>query len=282
MSATDIPARDLDAFRALIEERSGICFDSSRQDFFQMRLREHLREKKLASAGELMRRVRDSNVEYESLLQRLLTQETSFFRYTSALKALTQLVLPEVLANTGRTNGQRVRIWSAGCSTGEEPYSIAIALKESGLFASPGQEAEILATDISRKAVSRALRAIYSRRSVANLTPEQIAAYFVPVDGHFQLQPAIRGQVSFVVMNLVQALYLGRMDCIFCMNVLMYFSQEHRQQMIGNFYASLEPGGYLFLGPAESLGKNPAGFQKVVFGESILYRKPCGGNGRSA
>jgi len=282
MTATDIPARDLDEFRALIEERSGICFDSSRQDFFQTRLREHLHEKKLLSAGELMRKVRDSNVEYESLLQRLLTQETSFYRYSSALEALTQRVLPDALANAGRTNGPRVRIWSAGCSTGEEPYSIAIALKESRLFATSGQAAEILATDISRKAVSRALRGVYARRSVSNLTPEQMAAYFVPVDGHFQLKPSIRDQVSFVVMNLVQALYLGRMDCIFCMNVLMYFSQEHRERVIGNFFASLEPGGYLFLGPSESLGKNPGGFQKVVFGETILYRKPSGGNGSSA
>ncbi|MFZ0964304.1 MAG: protein-glutamate O-methyltransferase CheR [Terriglobia bacterium] len=281
ITRTDAATRELEDFRALIEERSGICFDSSRERFFQTRVLEHLQEKKMASVAELMRKVRASNVEYELLLQRLLTQETCFFRYPSAYEALKQLILPELAARKNGTKPRKVRIWSAGCATGEEPYSIAIALRESQLLTPGGMEAEILATDVSREAVGRAIKGIFPARSIANLTPDQIAANFAPVDKQFQLKREIRAQVSFVVMNLVQCLYMGRMDCIFCMNVLMYFSEDQRERVIRCFYDSLGPGGYLLLGHSESMGIKPAGFAKVVFDDCVLYRKPSGGNGSS-
>ena len=271
---------DLDDFRALIEQRSGVRFDSSRERFFSARVREHLEEKGLASGTDLMPLVQSSNIEYEALLQRLLTHETSFFRYPSAYEALKKRVLPEVHARKFWATPRTLRIWSAGCSTGEEPYSIAIALAEMASFAT-GWNIEILATDISRQAVSRGVRAVYPRRSLGSLTPDQIGAWFTPVGGQFEVKPAIRNKVSFVVMNLVQCLYLGRMDCIFCMNVLIYFSDERREQLIRCFYDCLEPGGYLLLGHSESLGNIPVKFEKIVFDDFMLYRKPGGENGTS-
>jgi len=281
MTRTDAATRDMEDFRALIEERTGICFDDSRERFFQTRVLEHLQEKKMATVAELMRKVRASNVEYELLLQRLLTQETCFFRYPSAYEALKQRILPEVGARKSKAKPRKVRIWSAGCSTGEEPYSIAIALKESNFFNPGGMEAEILATDVSREAVARAIKGIYPARSIANLTPDRITANFVKVNGQFQLKRDIRAQVSFVVMNLVQCLYMGRMDCVFCMNVVMYFSEDQRDRVIRCFYDCLGPGGYLLLGHSESMGMKPAGFEKVVFEDCVLYRKPSGENGSS-
>jgi chemotaxis protein methyltransferase CheR len=271
---------DLDGFRALIEQRSGIRFDSSRERFFSTRVREHIQEKGLQSGADLMPLVRSSNVEYEALLARLLTHETSFFRYPSAYEALKKRVLPEVQAKKFWATPRTLRIWSAGCSTGEEPYSISIALAETPSFAT-GWDIEILATDISRQAVGRAVRAAYPRRSIANLTPQQTAAYFAPDGDQFEVKPAIRNKVSFVVMNLVQCLYLGRMDCIFCMNVLIYFSAERREQLIRGFYDCLEPGGYLMLGHSETLGNIPVKFEKIVFEDFMLYRKPSGENGTS-
>jgi chemotaxis protein methyltransferase CheR len=267
---------ELDSFRALIEQRSGIRFDSSRERFFSTRIREHIEEKGLVSGTDLIPLVRSSNIEYEALLARLLTHETSFFRYPSAFEALKKRVLPEIQARKFWATPRTLRIWSAGCSTGEEPYSISIAVAETPALAT-GWDIEILATDISRHAVARAVHALYPRRSLANLTPEQIAAYFTTVDGQFEVKPAIRQKVSFVVMNLVQSLYLGRMDCIFCMNVLIYFSDERREQLISGFYDALEPGGYLMLGHSETLGNLSGKFEKVVFEDFMLYRKPVRG-----
>lgn len=266
---------DLEGFRALIEQRSGIRFDSSRERFFSTRLHEHIRDKELASGVELMTLVRSSNIEYEALLARLLTHETSFFRYPSAFEALKKRVLPEIQARKFWSSPRTLRIWSAGCSTGEEPYSISIALAETPSFAA-GWDIEVLATDISRQAVARAVRAVYPGRSLSNLTSQEIATYFTPDQDQFELKPAFRNRVSFVVMNLVQSLYLGRMDCIFCMNVLIYFSDERREQLIRGFYDCLEPGGYLMLGHSETLGSLSFKFEKIVFEDFMLYRKPDG------
>lgn len=271
---------ELAGFRSLIEQRSGICFDSSRERFFTSRVRDHIQERGLGGAADLMQLIRSSNIEYEALLQRLLTHETSFFRYPSAYEALKRRVLPEIHARKFWASPRTLRIWSAGCSTGEEPYSISIALAETPAFAT-GWDIEILATDVSRQAVARAVHGLYARRSLVNLTPEQIAAHFTPNGDQFDIRPAIRARVSFVVMNLVQSLYLGRMDCIFCMNVLIYFSGERREQLIRGFYDCLTPGGYLLLGHSETLGNIPVTFEKVVFEDFMIYRKP-GGNSTPA
>src|SRR5579864_257079 len=130
-SITTIGEHDLNGFRELIEQRSGINFDSSRERFFSTRVREHIQAKGLASGAELMPILKSSNVEYESLLQRLLTHETSFFRYPSAYEALKKRVLPQIYAKKLWATPRTLRIRSAGCSTGEEPYSISIAVAES-------------------------------------------------------------------------------------------------------------------------------------------------------
>ncbi len=270
----------LEDIRALIQERSGIQFDTSRGRFFSTRVLDHIQAKGLASGSDLIPLLTASNIEYEALLQRLLTHETSFFRYPAAFKGLEKRVLPEVYSKRIWVGPRALRIWSAGCSTGEEAYSIAISVAGKSSFAA-GWVVEILGTDISRQAIARASQGVYSPRSMANLTPEQIETYFNPLGEQFEVKPSIRNRVSFVVMNLVQCPYLGRMDCIFCMNVLIYFSEARREQLIRSFYDSLEPGGYLLLGHSESLGNIPVKFEKIVFEDFLLYRKPSGENGNS-
>jgi chemotaxis protein methyltransferase CheR len=265
-------------FRTLIEQRSGIWFDSSRERFFSSRIREHLQQKGLRSGAELMQLVRTSNVEYDALLQQLLTHETSFFRYPSVFEALKKRVLPDLHVKKFWKNPRTLRIWSAGCATGEEPYSVAITVAESLAFAE-AWDVQILATDISRQALARATRGLYSQRNLGHLTPEQKAAHFVAVGDQFEIRPKIRSLISFASMNLAEGVYLGRMDCIFCMNVLMYFSEERRNTLIQRFYDCLEPGGYLLLGHSESLLKVPVKFEKIIFDDCLLYRKPGGENG---
>jgi chemotaxis protein methyltransferase CheR len=264
---------ELSEIRMLIEERTGICFDESRERFFSTRVREHLRAKAFARGTDLLRSVRKSNVEYEALLERLLTQETSFFRYPGVYEAFEKRVLPELHTKKFWKNPRALRIWSAGCSTGEEPYSIAITIADSLSFAD-AWNVEILATDVGRQALKHAERGVYSGRSIGCVTEKQLANHFSAVEGGQQVRPRLRKMISFAQMNLASPVYLGRMDAIFCMNVLIYFSEERRRELVQRFYETLEPGGYLFLGHSESISKMPVKFQAIVLNDCILYRKP--------
>ena len=264
---------ELSEIRMLIEERTGICFDASRERFLSTRVEEHLREKHFDRGTDLLRVMRKSNLEYESLLERVLTQETSFFRYPSVYEAFEKRVLPELHVKKFWTSPRTLRIWSAGCSTGEEPYSIAMTISDSGSFAE-SWNAEILATDVGRQALKHAERGLYTGRSVETLTEKQLATHFTPAPGGQQVKPRLRKMVTYTQMNLASAVYVGRMDAIFCMNVLIYFSEERRRALVQRFYETLEPGGYLFLGHSESISKMPVKFQAIVLNDCILYRKP--------
>jgi chemotaxis protein methyltransferase CheR len=265
---------ELDQIRALIEHRSAILFDSSRERFFSTRVREYLEEKGMASGTDLLGQIRGSSIEYESLLERLLTQETSFFRYPAVFEALEKTILPEVQERKFWENPRTLRIWSAGCSTGEEPYSIAIAVSDALRFAE-AWEIEILATDISRRALRQAERGVYSKRSLQDVSLGQVDTYFTATRHGLQVKPRIRRMISFAQMNLVESVYVGKIDCIFCMNVLMYLSGERRLAILRRFYEALEPGGYFLLGHSETLSNAPIKFEPVVVGDCRLYRKPA-------
>jgi len=272
---------ELDQIRTLIEHRSAILLDSSRERFFSTRLREYLEEKGLASGTDLLAHVRGSSIEYEALLERLLTQETSFFRYPAVFEALEKRILPEVQERKFWENPRTLRIWSAGCSTGEEPYSVAITVVDALKFAE-AWEIEILATDISRRALRHAERGVYSKRSLQNVSLGQIEAHFTNAKTGFQVKPRIRRMISFAQMNLVESVYVGKIDCIFCMNVLMYFSEERRLGILRRFYDALEPGGYFLLGHSETLTNVPVKFEPVVLGDCRIYRKPGPAEARRA
>ncbi len=132
----------------------------------------------------------------------------------------------------------------------------------------------ILDTDISKRALQHAERGVYHKRVLENLTPRQIEGYFLKVGEQFMVKPKVRSLVSFAPLNLAQAVYMGRFDCIFCMNVLIYFSEERRNQLIQRFYEYLEPGGYLFLGHAESASNAGVPFNQIVDHGARLLQKP--------
>ena len=264
---------ELDELRTLIEERSAILFDASRERFFAPRVNQYVRESGVQTAAELLRRIRGSNAEYDRFLENLLTQETSFFRYPDVFQALERVVLPEVQAKRMWSNPRVLRIWSAGCSTGEEPYSIGITLLE-GLSFPDAWEIEILATDISRQALQHAERGVYSARNLASVPPQQLETHFRKSGGGWQVRPRLRRLISFAQMNLARSVYVGRMDCIFCMNVLMYFSEERRNELLQRFYDALVPGGIFFLGHSESVKTSPVKFEPAVHGGCQYYVKP--------
>jgi chemotaxis protein methyltransferase CheR len=264
---------ELSEIRMLIEERTGIHFDESRERFFSTRVREHMHARGYTRGNDLLRAIRKTNVEYESLLERLLTQETSFFRYPAVFEAFEKRVLPELHVSKFWKNPRTIRVWSAGCSTGEEPYSIAITIADSLSFAD-AWNVEILATDVGRQALKHAETGIYSGRSLASVSAKQLSTHFTALDSKYQVKPRLRKMISFAPMNLASPVYVGRMDLIFCMNVLIYFTEERRRALVQRFYDALEPGGYLFLGHSESISKMPVKFQAIVLGDCILYRKP--------
>ena len=264
---------ELSEIRMLIEERTGIHFDESRERFLSTRVREHMHERGYTRVTELLRAVRKTNVEYDSLLERMLTQETSFFRYPAVYEAFEKRVLPEIHVSKFWKNPRTLRVWSAGCSTGEEPYSIAITIADSLSFAD-AWNVEILATDVGKLALKTAEKGIYSGRSLSGVNEKQLAAHFTKVENKFHVKPRLKKMISFAPMNLASPVYVGRMDLIFCMNVLIYFTEERRHSLVQRFYEALEPGGYLFLGHSESISKMPVKFQAIVLGDCILYRKP--------
>ena len=264
---------ELSEIRMLIEERTGIHFDESRERFLSTRVREHMHERGYTRVTELLRAVRKTNAEYDSLLERMLTQETSFFRYPAVFEAFEKRVLPEIHVSKFWKNPRTLRVWSAGCSTGEEPYSIAITIADSLSFAD-AWNVEILATDVGKLALKNAEKGIYSGRSLGSVNEKQLAAHFTKVENKFHVKPRLKKMISFAPMNLASPVYVGRMDLIFCMNVLIYFTEERRRALVQRFYEALEPGGYLFLGHSESISKMPVKFQAIVLGDCILYRKP--------
>jgi len=168
---------------------------------------------------------------------------------------------------------RKLRIGSSGCSTGEEPYSMAITVCEALKF-SEAWEIEILATDISQRALRHAAHGVYHKRSFESVPPSHVENYFVPVKQGFQIKLRLRRMISFAQMNLADPVYVGKFDCIFCMNVLMYFSEERRLAILRRFHEALEPGGYFVLGHAETLSRVPVDFEPVDLGECRLYRKP--------
>jgi chemotaxis protein methyltransferase CheR len=264
---------ELSEIRMLIEERTGIHFDESRERFLSTRVREHMHERGYTRVSELLRAVRKTNVEYDSFLERMLTQETSFFRYPAVFEAFEKRVLPEIHVSKFWKNPRTLRVWSAGCSTGEEPYSIAITIADSLSFAD-AWNVEILATDVGKQALKQAEKGIYSGRSLASVNEKQLAGHFTKVENKFHVKSRLKKMISFAPMNLASPVYVGRMDLIFCMNVLIYFTEERRRSLVQRFYEALEPGGYLFLGHSESISKMPVKFQAIVLGDCILYRKP--------
>jgi chemotaxis protein methyltransferase CheR len=272
--AAKVSDSELAEIRSLVEHRSAVLFDSSRERFFSTRVSEYLAEKKLASAGDLLRDITGASAQFEAFLEKLLTQETSFFRYPAVFEAINKRILPEVHERKRWEVPRTLRIWSAGCSTGEEPYSMAITVCESLKFAEAWQ-IEILATDISQRALNRAERGVYAKRSVENLAAGQVENYFVPVKHGIQVKPRLRRMVSFAQMNLADPVYVGKFDCILCMNVLMYFSEQRRLAMLRRFHEALEPGGYFVLGHSETLSRVPVNFESVDLGDCRLYRKPA-------
>lgn len=210
--------------------------------------------------------------EVDRAIDLVTTNETYFFRELSQLRAFERQVLPN-LRDSARLR-KRLTVWSAGCSTGEEVYTLAILIERSNLFA--GWDVRVLGNDISRRVLQTARRAVYREASFRAM-PSEYERYFVHTPEGRMVQESIRAKCHFGHFNLLdeaRVAMIGRVDAIFCRNVLIYFDQGSRRRVIQSFYERLEPLGYLMLGHSESLLHTSTAFELAHLQGDLAYRKP--------
>jgi chemotaxis protein methyltransferase CheR len=212
--------------------------------------------------------------ELVALLNEITIGETCFFRSQSQLDALRQIVIPKILEAKSNAPLRRLRIWSAGCSTGEEPYTLSMLMLEEAQGRLKDWTVEILATDLNERSLAHATNGIYGTYSTRNLTPQYRQKYFIPAGELMQIQPAVRGNITFSRLNLSdegRMTFMKGVDVIFCCNVLIYFDLVSKRRVIQRFHNSLLPHGYLFLGHSESLYGVSEDFQLVHLPGATAY-----------
>jgi chemotaxis protein methyltransferase CheR len=218
------------------------------------------------------------DVEMRQLLNELTIGETCLFRSQPQLEALRKVILPELMAGKTKQVTKRLRIWSAGCSTGEEPYTLAMTMLEESTRMLQGWTVEIVATDLNDRSVEAAKAGIYGDYALRATTPHFKQKYFSPVDEKkMQVRPEVKKMITFSRLNLQEdsgLLFMKGMDLICCCNVLIYFDSASKSKVIDHFYSNLNFGGYFFLGASESLLKLNDKFHLVHFPGAIAYWKP--------
>jgi chemotaxis protein methyltransferase CheR len=216
---------------------------------------------------------RDREAELTSIVDILTVNETYFFREKNQLRTFSEELLPELLETKKDT--KKLRIWSAGCSTGEEPYTIAMLILETGSF--HDWTIEILGSDINQRVLHVARSGVYRKNSFRATDQFFINRYFIEQNGLFKIADNVKQYVNFNLLNLLdpyKVKLVGKMDVIFCRNVLIYFDLLSRKKVIDSFSERLSEGGYLLLGHAESLMNISTAFTLKHFQYDMLYQKP--------
>lgn len=274
----EITKEDYLRFRDYFYRKTGIYFEESKRYFVDKRLTERAQARgctDFRSYFNLLRFDRDN--ELQAVINQMTVNETYFLRESYQLDCLVNSLMNEVAWN--KRPGQRIRIWSLPCSTGEEPYSLALSLLErwSGL---QEWDVEILASDIDTQVLNKSREGIYDRRSLQHLPASWLSKYFTQVAGasqpRYQLDAEIRSSVGFSRVNLYSASEvagLGKMDIIFCRNLLIYFDDLSRRQAAERLYDALNPGGFICLGHSESMSRISPLFKVRKFPDALVYQK---------
>jgi chemotaxis protein methyltransferase CheR len=276
---TDLSDEEFRLLRDFVHERFGLYFDESHRGSFRARLAPRLALLGLASFEDYYRHLRfapDRDEEVTRMVSHLTNNETYFFREQPQLAVFGSLVLDAIKARKARAGEKRLHVLSAGCSTGEEPLTLAMILFDSGRFVW-GWEVRVTGLDVDGTALETARRGVYHKNSLRAVPPPALERHFVPDESGTRVREASRRSVSFRAGNLLDpASYSGLapLDAVFCRNVLIYFSDAAVQRAVGLFHEALAPGGYLFLGHAESLGRVSSGFVPIRFQGAIVYQKP--------
>lgn len=261
--------------RDLIYNHCGLFFDDDSKYLLDRRLLQRLARHNLSGFREyyqFLKYDRKKEEEISDIMDLLTTNETYFFREAFQLRAFTEEIVPELMKLKQRE--RTLRIWSAGCSTGEEPYTIAMLLLEMGCF--QGWRVEIVGSDISQRVVQHARKGIYTRSSFRATDERYIKRFFTETEGGYRICDQVRELVTISQMNLFDAnrlALLGKMDVIFCRNVIIYFDQASKKRVIESFHNTLRGGGYLLLGHSESLMNISTAFALKHLKNDMVYQK---------
>jgi chemotaxis protein methyltransferase CheR len=267
-----------DVFRLLrdaIYKRTGMWFADSSKYLLQKRLSPRARELNFDSFQKyyyFLQYDPRAETEFDQIYDLVTTNETYFFREPAQLAAFTEEIVPDILL---RKQVRKIRIWSAGCSSGEEPYSIAMLLEERGLYSHA--LFEIFASDINQAVLAKARRGLYRENAFRATDPSVREKYFArDPDGSWRINDEIRNRISFGRLNLYdepRVSLLGHVDIIFCRNVIIYFDDASKKIVVSNFYNRLVEGGYLLLGHSESLISLSTQFKLRHLKNDMVYQK---------
>ncbi len=266
----------LEQLAALLLERAGLKITPDGYYGLRLALQARMPALGIADAAEYVGRLKQRAGEQElrSLIPLVTVGKTEFFRDSRQFLAFERNVLPAVLER-GRQDLRRVKLWSAGCATGEEPYSLSMVALEKG---GTPETVDIWATDLNPAATESAARAFFPARRLVGVSEERIQRFFSSVDGGYQLVPAVRSLIRFEGHNLAAPgwpqVEARSLDVIFCRNVIIYFDQPTIVGVMERFYESLRPGGWMFLGYSESLFKISTRFEMVEVGGTFAYQRP--------
>lgn len=275
----DLTADEVARFCEFLYRRTGMSFGDSKRYYVDRRVGERMAATGDRDFAQYFARVRSEPAELEAAINAFTVNETYFYREQHQLEALSAHILPEVVHSKGP--GDRVRIWSIPCATGEEPYSIAIWLLENWRLVD-AYHIEIDGSDIDTQALAEARAGRFGPRSLQRLPAKVLDDYFEPAagaGGDRTLIRDLRDSVSFSPANLTDRASLqrqGLFEVVFCRNVLIYFDDAARRTVAENLYASLAPGGFLCLGHTESMARIDDRFLVRRFGDTVVYQRPPG------
>jgi chemotaxis protein methyltransferase CheR len=273
------PEPALVQIRDLVYQAAGIFHPDNKLRLLLDRCGRRMKELKTSTLSQYLECLTNKasrQVELVALLNEITIGETCFFRNQPQLDALRQVVIPKILEAKSNIPLRRLRIWSAGCSTGEEPYTLNMVMLEEAHGRLKDWNIEIMATDLNERSLEHAKNAIYGTYSTRNLTPLYRHKYFTPAAEQLQVQPAVRNGISFSRLNLSddgRMCFTKGLDIIFCCNVLIYFDLLSKRRVIQHFYNNLLPHGYFFMGNSESLYGVSDDFRLVHLPGATAYIK---------
>ncbi len=266
-------------FENLFLETCGIRLDQKQHPFILLAFTKRIQEKGFQSYQDYYHFIKyhpEGDGELRELIDLLTVMDTHFFRNKAHFDLLIETVLPEIIKRKEKTGERGIRCWSAGCATGDEAYSLAIALME--VLPSPSDwDISILGTDINRNGLAVAKRGVYPKSHLAHLPQTYLNKYFKREGSNHRLIPEIKEMVQFMDHNLSRDPFTNErmqaLDLLFCRNVLIYLDERSTRRILEGFYHCLLPGGYLFLGHAEILWQMDHQFETILFPQTFVYRK---------
>ncbi len=266
-------------WRAYIYDLTGIFFQDNKKYLLESRLQKRINFLKLKSFEEYLNYVKNNvkrSTELNFLYEVITINETFFFRNQPQLDALVGTIIPELLNSSTKLNKNKIKIWSAASSSGEEAYSAAMMITELLKPKYPNLQLEIVGTDINFKVIETAQRGIYKEYAIRNTPQYYLKKYFKQNGNTWEISPEIKKMVSFKLLNLFDDTAMRRMsnfDVIFCANVLIYFDPKSKIKVVSKLYDSLVKGGYLFIGYSETLHGISKAFKLVSYPKTIGYKK---------